>query len=111
MAKFFTFADRFCKLQFFEEDPIVVTLFLGDETDKRIMDSGALIEKADKQKDLEQRTKLYRQALELLIGEEKTEAILARADTADSFSILAVWNYILQVIREQKVKNLVASGR
>lgn len=111
MAKFFTFADRFCKMQFFEEDPVVVTLFIGDDLDKNIVESGALIEKADKLSDLDKRCAMYRQALELLIGADKTDAILTRADTLDSFAILAVWNYILQSVRDQKVKNLAASAR
>lgn len=33
MGKCFTFANRACRIQFFEVDPVVLTLFVGDETE------------------------------------------------------------------------------
>lgn len=111
MAKFFTYSDRHCPIQFFEEEPINVTLFIGDELDRRIMESGAMIGEADKLNDLEKRCAMYRQAVELVIGAEKTGEILARADNLDSFSILEVWHHVSRAVHEQKVKNLMASAR
>lgn len=108
---FFTFADRACRIQFFEENPIVLTLFVGDEMDKRILKSAAMIEDADKLQDVDARAGKYRAALALLITEEKENAILARAETADSMTVLEVWQYVLNCLRAHKVKNLTASAR
>lgn len=111
MSKFFTFADRACRIQFFEDDPVVLTLCIGDETDKHIMKSAAMIEDADKLKSVEERFAKYRAALAELITEEKVDAILSRAETADSMAVLEIWQFVLNCLREHKVKNLTASAR
>lgn len=111
MGKCFAFANRACRIQFFDDDPVVLTLFVGDETDKRIMQSAAMIEDADKLKSVEERFIKYREALAELISEEKTDAILSRAETADSMAVLEVWQFVLNCLREHKVKNLTASAR
>lgn len=111
MSKFFTFADRACRIQFFEADPVVLTLFVGDEMDKRIVKSAAMIEDADKLKSVEERCAKYREALAELISGEKADAILARAKTADSMAVLEIWQFVLNCLREHKVKNLTASAR
>lgn len=111
MAKFFTFADRACRIQFFEEEPVVLTLFVGDETDKRIIKSASMIEDADKLKSVDERFAKYREALAELITAEKADAILARAETADSMTVLEIWQYVLHCLREHKTKNLIASAR
>lgn len=108
---FFTFADRACRIQFFEEDPIVATLFVGDKTDKLTLDSAALIDEGDKLKSVDERTKKYREAVVVLLGEEKTAEILARAETNDSFALLEIWQYVVKCLRDHKVKNLTASAR
>lgn len=109
--KFFTFSDRACRIQFFEEEPVVVTLFVGDETDKLTLDSAALIDEGDKLKSVDERMKKYREAVELLIGKEKTAAILDRAETNDSFALLEIWHHVVKELRSYKVKNLTASAR
>lgn len=111
MGKIFAFANRACRIQFFEDEPVVLTLFIGDETDKRILDSAALIDAADKLKNVEERYAKYREGLKTLIGEEKMEEILSRAETVDSLAILEIWQFILHCLREHKVKNLTASAR
>lgn len=111
MAHFFTFADRACRLQFFEDDPIVVTLFVGDKTDKACVAGAALIDEGDKEKDFDRRFAKYREALVLLLGEEKTAAVLARAETADSLTLLELWQYVVRALRDQKLKNLTAPVR
>lgn len=111
MGKFFTFADRACRIQFFEEEPVVVTMFVGDETDKLTLQSAALIDESDKLKSVDERTKKYREAVELLMGKEKTAAVLDRAETNDSFTLLEVWQYVVKCLRDHKVKNLSASVR
>ena len=111
MSKFFTFADRACRIQFFEDAPVVLTLFVGDETDKRIVKSAAMIDEADKLKSVEERCAKYREALAELISGEKADAILARAETADSMAVLEIWQFVVNCLREHKVKNLTASAR
>ena len=111
MGKCFAFANRACRIQFFEDDPVILTLFVGDDTDKRIMQSAAMIEDADKLKSVEERCAKYRAALAELITEEKVDAILSRAETADSMAVLEIWQYVLNCLREHKVKNLTASVR
>lgn len=107
----FAFANRFCKVQFFEDDPVVITLQVGDDLDKKIMESGQLIEKADRKNDLDARKDSYRAALEMLISKEKADEILQRAETFDSLSCLELWQYVVLAIREHKSKNLTASAR
>ncbi len=111
MGKCFAFANRACRIQFFEDDPVVLTLFVCDETDKRIMKSASMIEDADKLKSVEERFAKYREALSELITEEKVDAILSRAETADSMAVLEIWQFVLNCLREHKVKNLTASAR
>lgn len=111
MGKFFTFADRFVRVRFFEDDPVVLTLTISDDTDKRILDSAALIAAADKKGDVDQRRSGYRTALVRLIGDEKATAILERADEADGFAILSAYRYILDAYAAQKAKNLSAPAR
>ena len=107
----FAFSNRFCKIQFFEDDPIVVTIQIGDDLDKRILESGLLIEKADRSKDVDTRINSYRDALDMLIGEVKAEEIIKRADTNDSLTCLELWQYVVLAVREHKQKNLTASVR
>lgn len=107
----FAFSDRFCKIQFFEDDPIIITLQLSDELDKKVMESGQMIEKADRKNDFENRASAYKEALDLLIGHEKADEIIDRAEFSDSLSCLELWQYVVLAIREHKQKNLSASIR
>ena len=75
------------------------------------MQSAAMIEDADKLKSVDERFSKYREALSELIGGEKADAILSRAETADSMAVLEIWQYVLNCLREHKVKNLTASAR
>lgn len=111
MAPVFAYAKRACKVQFFEEEPVAVTLFVGDQTDKLCMQGARLIEEGDKCAAPEERTEKYREAVELLLGEEKTAAVLSRAEEKDSFALLEIWQFVVRSLREHKVKNLIASGR
>ena len=38
MGKYFTFVDRFIPVEFFEDDPIKVTIQISDATDMLILD-------------------------------------------------------------------------
>lgn len=111
MAHFFTFASRACPIRFFEEDPITVTLFIGDETDKLCLKSAELIGEGDSAATPAERAQKYREAVELLLGKEKLDAILARAEAQDSFALLEIWQFAVRTLRDTKVKNLSASVR
>ena len=110
MAKFFTFADRFVPIQFFDEDPVKLTLKISDETDKRIIKAQEAFLAADKHQDMDKRRDAYRAALEGFIGKENVEAILSRADEPDGFAIYSVYKYLLDAYGAQKAKNLSASA-
>ena len=111
MAKIFAYSKRACKVQFFEEDPIVATVFVGDESDKRILQGARLIEEGDKCGACEGRTAKYKEAVEIILGAETTEKVLDRSEEKDSFALLEIWQFVVASLREHKVKNLAASGR
>ena len=112
MAKFFTFADRFVPVQFFDgEDAVKITMKISDETDKRILDADAAFIAADKHTDMAKRRDAYRAALEGFLGREKVDAILSRTDEQDSFAIYSVYKYLLNAYGAAKAKNLSGSGR
>lgn len=109
MAKFFTFADRAIPVQFFEDDPIQLTLVASDEMDAKILDAYKLIAEGDQQTNPEDRRAKYRQAVDNLIGHDTVEQILARADNADGYALLSLYNGIVRAYGEGKAKNLAAS--
>lgn len=112
MTKFFTFADRFVPVQFFDgADAVNLTLKISDETDKRIMKASEAFVAADKHTDMSKRRDAYRAALEGFIGKEKTDAILCHADEQDSFAVYSVYKYLIDAYGAAKTKNLSASGR
>lgn len=104
--KCFTFVDRFLPIEFFEEEPVTITLTIGDAMDKK-MDSvpAALKPPTDAKK--------KRKALEDLIGKENAERILSRFEEVDSYVLDQVLLYIHSAYLEGKGKNLQAasSGR
>lgn len=105
--KFFTFVDRFLPIEFFEEDPITITLTIGDEMDGKI----DKIFSEDLKKPMDAAKK--RGLLEDLIGKENTERILSRFEDVDGYAIDQVLLYIRGEYVERKQKNLLAaiSGR
>lgn len=104
----FTFASRAVKIQFFEDDPVVITVFIGDEFDKKLVESAKLINAADKVADLDERREKYMDSLRKLIGASADE-IMSRAEPADSFAIMSVYMHISTAYAEAKRKNLSAS--
>ena len=111
MAKIFAYSKRACKVQFFEDDPVVVTIFVGDESDKLCIQGARLIEEGDKCASFEMRMAKYREAVELFLGIEKTEAVLERAEEKDCFALIGIWQFIVGALRDHKLKNLTASAR
>jgi hypothetical protein len=112
MGNFFTFSDRAVRMQFFDGDEaVVITVIISDKTDAKILKSGEMFIAADKEKDMGKRLEQYRAALVYLIGEDKYESILAKADEADCYAVYSVYQHILHAYGAQKTKNLSASGR
>ena len=109
MAKFFAFTDRAIPVQFFEENPIHVTLIASDEMDARILDASNLIMDGSKEAALDGRKAKYQQAVDILIGHDIAEQILARADNADGYALLSLYNGIVRAYGEGKEKNMAAS--
>ena len=99
MGKYFTFVDRTLPIEFFADDPVTVTLQLGDETDKRLLTMG-------KQLDTSATCEDAKAALAEIVGADSLEAILARTETPDRLALAEIANYILQSYREGKTKNL-----
>ena len=111
MTKFFTFADRFVPVQFFDgDDAVKLTLRISDDTDKRLLQASAAFVAADKNQEMDKRRVAYLAALEDFIGEEKTKAILSRTDEPDCFAIYSVFRYLIDAYGAQKTKNLSASA-
>lgn len=110
MAKFFKFSDRFFVVQFFEDDPVKITMKISDETDAKILAAGEAFTEADREKDVKKRYKKYIAALVSVIGEDATDSILTRSEDRDCFAVLSVYRYVLSAYAEQKVKNLSAGA-
>ena len=107
--QFFKFSDRFIPVRFFEGDEeVTVTLKIGDEMDRRITEAAGKIAAADKLQDMSKRLEVYLEALELLIGCENAEKILAKTEDRDCFAIGEVIQYVLVCYSDQKRKNLQA---
>ena len=111
MGKFFKFSDRFVTVTFFEEDPIRLTMQIGDEQDRKIISASELIAEGSKTQNLEKRAKCFAAALDEVIGRENLVKLLERSPEKDSFAMLEIWHYLIDAYGAQKVKNLSASAR
>ena len=110
MAKFFTFADRFVPVQFFDgDDAVKITMKISDETDKRLIKAGTAFDAADKLRDIDKRREAYQEALEGFLGKDKTAEILGKTDEQDCFAIFSVFKYLLNAYGAAKQKNLSGS--
>ena len=107
MAKIFTFADRAIPVQFFDTDPINVTLIASDEMDRKILEADKLIQ-ADTHGDLDARKSNYRAAVDLILRSDITEQILSRSDYADSYALINLYQAVVTAYGEGKRKNLGA---
>lgn len=99
MGKYFTFVDRFLPIEFFEQDPVKITLQIGDTTDQKLVEMGRKIDASTTFED-------GKAALAEVIGAENLDAILARAENPDQLALLEITYYVLQAYREGKAKNL-----
>lgn len=102
MGKYFTFVDRFIHLEFFEENPVKLTLCVGDDMDHKIDEAIKIFQKPTPVSD-----KI--DTLNGLIGEENAGAIMERLDTVDGYALDQVLLYIRETYMEGKVKNLQAA--
>lgn len=107
---YFVFMDRVVPVEFFEEEPVQLTLLISDKTDKKISDCAQRFLKAD-EKPVEKRLQLYETALADFIGEEKADAILTRTEARDCFAVYEVFCYILNTYKDAKTKKLAGFGR
>ena len=112
MAKFFSFSSRDVPVTFFE-GPVAVTvrLTISDETDASFLRGAELLKKGTESGDLEERKRLWTEAVDALIGRENREKILARSSMQDSFALAEIYRYIVDAYGGAKVKNLSASAR
>ena len=101
--KFFNFVDRFLPIEFFEEEPVTITLTIGDEMDKKL-------DKLAEDLKTQMGTAKKRGLLEGLIGKENADRILSRFDEVDGYTIDQVLLYINLTYREAKQKNLLAAS-
>lgn len=102
--KCFTFVDRFLPIEFFEEEPVTITLTIGDEMDKKIDKAVA---------DLKTTVGVAKRrgVLETLIGKENAERILSRFEEVDCYVLDQVLLYIHKSYLEGKQKNLLAASQ
>lgn len=103
MAKYFTFVDRLLTIQFFEEDPVTITLTICDQMAQKI-DAGW------KKVDGATTPEKSREILVAWIGEENAEKLLARCDDVDTYTIRQLLFYIKQEYIEGQRKNLLAAA-
>ena len=99
MGKYFTFVDRFLPIEFFEKDPVKITLQIGDTTDQKLAEMGRKIDASATFED-------SKAALAEIVGADNLEAILARTENPDQLALLEITYYVLQAYREGKAKNL-----
>ena len=101
MTEPFTFIDRAITLRFFEEEPVEVTLYLGDALEDRLQAAvGHYDENHTAEEDLEN--------FKMLLGEKQAKAVLQRAGKLDRLGILELLSYTVRVCREEQGKKLLA---
>ena len=100
---YFTYVDRELTLRFFREDPITVTLAMGDEMDRKL-------DKTVKALKTTAGFEKKRELLASLIGKENACLLLSRADIADSFTVEQLLLFIHKTYLEGKGKNLLAAS-
>lgn len=112
MAKFFNFASREVNICFFEgKDAVKVQLLISDETDQRFVKGAELLERGTKADSIEERKRLWIEAVDALIGPEARQGILDNAPVQDCFAVAEVYRYLVDAYGGAKVKNLSASAR
>lgn len=101
--KCFSFIDRTARIQFFEKNPVVVTMTVSDATDQKIRDYATRIQSVSAFED-------RKDALGDLIGHDNVEAILAQSSIQDNYALLQIQQYVLDEYNAVKEKNLSPAG-
>lgn len=101
--KFFTFVDREVEINFFEDDPITMTMTVCDETDRKLSLCGEQLSKAGDYA-------AQKKALSELIGQKTLEKILDRAPFQDSYALIQAAHHITECYLEVRTKNLRPAG-
>lgn len=97
----FTFIDRAVAIRYYPEDPIELTLYLGDALDARL-------DAAVAHYDLPHTVAEDVENFLALVGRESGEKLLARAETVDRLTVLELLSYTVRVCREEQGKKLMA---
>ncbi len=97
--KYFTFVDRYLPIQFFEEDPVTITVCICDEMDKKI---DTLFEELKTETSLERK----REILAALVNEDNAKKLLSRCDQVDAYLVDQLLLYIRNAYIEGKKKKL-----
>lgn len=103
MGKYFTFLDRTLELRFFSEDPVTVSIPMGDDMEEQLLEMGRNLDEAGD----------YGSAKETLypiLGRENTERILSRSDRQDRYAAEQLAAFVIAAYGEGKEKNLRAAG-
>lgn len=97
----FTFIDRTFTLTFYPDDPITVTLCLGDVLEEKLQAAVSHYDQCHTvAEDVEN--------LKTLLGPEAAERLLSRAETVDRLTVLELLSYAVRGCREQQGKKLLA---
>ncbi len=97
----FTFIDRAVTLRYYEEDPVEVTLYLGDALEERLQ---AAVSHYDAPHTVEEDAENFRR----LVGREAADRLLGRAEVLDRLTVLELLSYTVRACREEQGKKLMA---
>ena len=101
MATPFTFIDRAVTRQFYQDDPVELTLYLGDALEEKIAEA---VRHYDEPHTLEEDVESFRS----LVGAEAADQLLERAETLDRLTVLELLSYTVRACREMQGKKLMA---
>ena len=99
---YFTFLPRTLTLHFFPDDPVAVSLPMGDDMDDLLLTMA---------KDLDEAGDFSAAAACLypVLGRDTAENLLSRADCKDTLSVCQLAGYLLRQYGIEKEKNLSAA--
>ncbi len=97
----FTFIDRAVTLRFYRQDPVEVTLYLGDALEAQLQRAAAHYDESHTlEEDIAN--------LAALVGQENAARLLSRAETVDRLAVLELLSYTMRQCREEQGKKLMA---
>lgn len=99
---YFTFLPRTLTLRFFPDDPILVTLPMGDDMDELLLNMAKNLDEAGD-------FSTAAACLYPVLGRDTAENLLSRADCRDTLSVCQLAGYLLRQYGIEKEKNLSAA--